>query len=252
MATTEAWVNAFIDSSFRDAADEDYIAARAAYRMNLTHPFLWNSLQAVEKYIKAILLYNRKPTGDLGHNVKKGYSRVKEITDIPFQFPSDIELFVDYINKEGPNRYRTRPANLRDDALIGLDRTAWHLRHHCFAFGGTRREPSRFAADVAALSPDGLAQRVSFKLPNGRIERILERPSEARKHLVWKNVWFGAHRRRVIMAFPLRCSWSNPVHFIRPEVYFALKDLVKFEEDVQECFEPRSTAKTQTPKKGTA
>lgn len=252
MATTDAWVNAFIDSSFRDAADEDYIAARAAYRLHLTHAFLWNSLQAVEKYIKAILLYNRKRTDDLGHDIKKGFSRLLQVKDIPFQFSPDIQLFVDYINDEGPNRYRDRPAHLRDDALIGLDRTAWHLRRHCFAFGGANRDPSQFAADVAALSGDGLAQRVSFKLPNGRIEAILERSSEARKHLVWKNFWFGARRRHVIKAFPCRSSWSRPVTFMRPEVYFALKDLVYFEKDVREHFEPGSTAKKRVPMRRTA
>ena len=56
MATTDDWVDAFIDMSFRDAADEDYIAARVAYRLELTHTFLWASLQTVEKYLKAILL----------------------------------------------------------------------------------------------------------------------------------------------------------------------------------------------------
>ena len=252
MATTDAWANAFIESSFRDAADEDYIAARAAYRMDLTHAFLWTSLQAVEKYIKAILLYNRRPTGDLGHHVTKGFGRLLEIKEIPFQFPPDTKLFVDYINDEGPNRYRGRPAHLREGALIGLDRTAWHLRRHCFAFGGADHDPARFAADVAGLSPDGLSQRVTFKLPNGRIEAILARPSEARKNLGWKNFWFGARRRRFIKSFPNRLAWTRPVTFMRPEVYFALKDLVLFEKDVREHFEPGSTTKGQGSKKGTA
>jgi hypothetical protein len=252
MATADAWANVFINSSFRDAADEDYIAARAAYRLHLNHVFLWNSLQTVEKYIKAILLYNRRPTGDLGHDVKKGFARVHEIKDIPWQFPSDIHLFVDYINDEGPNRYRGRPSYLRDDALIGLDRTAWHLRRHCFAFGGAKRDPAQFAADIATLSPDGLAQRVTFNLPNGRLEKILETPSEARKHLVWKNIWFGARRRHIIKAFPRRLSWSQPVTFMRSGAYFVLKDLVRFENDVREHFEPGSTTKKRALKKGTA
>jgi hypothetical protein len=252
MATPDAWANAFIDSSFRDAADEDYIAARAAYRMDLTHAFLWNSLQTVEKYIKAILLYNRLNTSDLSHNVKKALGRLQSIQDIPFQLPSDVQLFVDYINEEGPNRYRGRPAHLRDDALIGLDRTAWHLRRHCFAFGGANRDPQKFAADVAALSPDTLGQRVTFKLPNGRLEAILAKPSEARKHLVWKNFWFGARKRHVIKAFPHRFAWSRPVTFMRPEAYFVLKDLVQFEKDVREHFEPGSTTKKGASKQGTA
>jgi hypothetical protein len=36
---------------------------------------------------------------------------------------------------------------------------------------------------------------------------------------------------------------------MRPEVYFALKDLVWFEKDVREHFAPGSTAKKRPPKK---
>src|SRR5438552_925697 len=133
MTTTDAWANAFIESSFRDAPDQDYIAARAAYRMDLTHAFWWPSLHAVEQYTKALLLYNRRPTS-----------------------------------------------------------------------------------------------------------------------LVWKNFWFGARRRHVIKSFPTRLAWTRPVTFMRPEVYFALKDLVLFEKDVREHFEPGSTTKGQGSKKGTA
>jgi hypothetical protein len=64
----------------RDAADEDYVAARTAYRIDPTHSFLWNSLQAVEKYTKAILLYNRRPTGDLGHDVRCPEERCLSLT----------------------------------------------------------------------------------------------------------------------------------------------------------------------------
>jgi HEPN domain-containing protein len=249
MAAIDAWIDEFVNSSFRDAADEDYVAARAAYRMDLSHAFLWNSLQAVEKYIKAILLYNRRPTGDLVHNVKKGFCRLLEIREIPFQFASDTERFVDYINDEGPNRYRVRPTYLRDDALIGLDRTVWYLRRHCFAFGGTDRDPVRFAADISALSSDGLAQRVSFKLPGGRIEAILGRPSEARKNLVWKNLWFCARKRHEIKEFPWRVAWSRPISFMQPDVYFALKNLVKFDKDVCNYFEQSSTVEKPATKK---
>lgn len=91
---------------------------------------------------------------------------------------------------------------------------------------------------------------MTFRLPNGRIEKILETPSEARKHLVWKNIWFGARRRYIIKAFPQRSSWSRPVIFMRPEAYSVLKDLVQFETDVREHFEPGSTAKKRALKKG--
>lgn len=88
MVTADAWANTFIDSSFRDAADEDYIAARASYGLDLTHAFLWNSLQTVEKYIKAILLYNRRPTRDLGHDVKTGLTRQGHTLAVPERYPA--------------------------------------------------------------------------------------------------------------------------------------------------------------------
>ncbi|HCT5171431.1 TPA: HEPN domain-containing protein, partial [Enterobacter cloacae] len=47
--------------SFRDMADQDYLSARLCYKHKLNFQFLWLSQQAVEKYIKAILLYNRVP-----------------------------------------------------------------------------------------------------------------------------------------------------------------------------------------------
>src|SRR4029077_20656965 len=45
---------------FREQADQDYVVARACYRMNLREQFLWASLQACEKFLKAILLFNEK------------------------------------------------------------------------------------------------------------------------------------------------------------------------------------------------
>lgn len=46
---------------FRDAADEDYLVARIAARHSLHFQFCWSSQQALEKYLKAILLLNNEP-----------------------------------------------------------------------------------------------------------------------------------------------------------------------------------------------
>lgn len=247
MATRDAWVNAFIDTSFRDAADEDYIPARTAYRLELTHSFLWSSLQAVEKYLKAILLYNRQSTIRLGHNVSKGFARLQQVPDIPFVFPPDIKLFVDYINDEGPNRYRGFPSELRHDALLGLDRTVWHnIRRYCYNLKGTARDPDRPALELAALMRDPPQDRQHFRIPGGFLEQVLARPSERRRNLVWKHFWYGAKRRKIIKSFPHRFHWSRPVHFMRPEVYFAIKDLVQFEPAVREHLEtPQPSASTK-------
>src|SRR5262245_35009846 len=109
MSDIEGLIDALIEDSFRDVADEDYLVARIAYRHQVTQPFLWSAQQAIEKYLKAILLFNRTTTIDLGHNVVKAFARLSSIPDILFDFPPDIEKFIEYINEEGPNRYRGYP-----------------------------------------------------------------------------------------------------------------------------------------------
>jgi len=100
-----ALINDFARRSFRDTADQDYIAARVNYVANLPEPFLWCSLQAIEKYLKAILLFNDCSAKNLSHDLEKGLSRVLEIDDIDFDMPADVKRFIRYLNTFGANRY---------------------------------------------------------------------------------------------------------------------------------------------------
>src|SRR6266571_4943728 len=65
----DALVNDFAVRCFRDIADGDYIAARMACRAALVMQFLWASQQAIEKYLKGILLLNRIPAKDVRHDL---------------------------------------------------------------------------------------------------------------------------------------------------------------------------------------
>lgn len=51
-------LNEYATRSLRYTADQDYISARSSYKANLIEPFLWSSLHALEKYLKAILLFH--------------------------------------------------------------------------------------------------------------------------------------------------------------------------------------------------
>ncbi|OGP57868.1 MAG: hypothetical protein A2162_02300 [Deltaproteobacteria bacterium RBG_13_52_11b] len=73
---TLACVIDFANRSYRDSADQDYIMARQAYRMQFDSQFRWNSLQAVEKYLKAILLYNDRSTIGISHNLVEALKSV--------------------------------------------------------------------------------------------------------------------------------------------------------------------------------
>ena len=61
-----------------------------SYRNELDQQFLWNSLQAVEKYLKAILLYNGRSSKGIKHNIVKGLELVSAIDDIQFVLPDDV------------------------------------------------------------------------------------------------------------------------------------------------------------------
>ena len=58
-APEHAKINHFAIRCFRDTGDADYLAARMAMRARLAIPFLWSAEQAIEKYLKCILLLNR-------------------------------------------------------------------------------------------------------------------------------------------------------------------------------------------------
>ncbi len=57
--STAALLDDFAIRSFRDRGDQDYVSARLCYRHALIPQFHWASLQALEKYLKCILVLNR-------------------------------------------------------------------------------------------------------------------------------------------------------------------------------------------------
>jgi HEPN domain-containing protein len=132
----DALINDFVTRSFRDVADKDYIAARILHRYNLDPQFLWAALQAIEKYLKGILLYNRVSTKGLSHDIVKGLERLSRIRDIPFQIPDDVKKFITYLNGERTNRYFEHPAFVLGREIFSLDRTVWHLRRYCYWMRG--------------------------------------------------------------------------------------------------------------------
>src|SRR5215469_4201744 len=77
----EALLNGFALRSLRDVADGDYIAARLAYRADLQLQGFWASQQALEKYLKAILLFRRIP------NVRRGHSLRNLLAALEREFP---------------------------------------------------------------------------------------------------------------------------------------------------------------------
>ena len=129
---TKALYMGFVTRSFRDIADKDYLAARILYKVELGPQFLWSAHQAIEKYLKAIILYNDLSTKKIGHNLEKAFKQLDTIKEITFDFPNDIEDFIKYLNQQGNNRYFEKPAYAVGEELLMLDRTVWFIRRYYF------------------------------------------------------------------------------------------------------------------------
>lgn len=97
-------LNTFAKDVFRNQADCDYIAARANFRMQLRQQFLWSGQQALEKYLKAILLFNgqsarfRDPTvrrpREYGHDLIALFDAVRAIPIFAFELEPKDEQFL--------------------------------------------------------------------------------------------------------------------------------------------------------------
>ena len=67
----EGHKNRFVSRMFLATADQNYIIARWAALNDLYLDFFWMGLHAVEKYLKAILLFNGESAICYGHNIER-------------------------------------------------------------------------------------------------------------------------------------------------------------------------------------
>lgn len=208
-------LNTFATDIFRKQADCDYIAARANYRMKLRQQFLWSAHQAIEKYLKAILLFNGKssryytPTGaskrkDLGHNLDALIEEVRKITLLKFEIEPDDRKFLSYLSLQGgANRYLSTSAYNTFDAIHRLDRLVWHIRRYCQYIsdrGLFCREvvPGMQEAVVCSINDPSLKKSPhSFALLAGELESVIKRDPKdpTRRALLWANLFYGKKKR---------------------------------------------------------
>ncbi len=242
--TKQALINDFVNRSFRDVADKDYIAARMAYRYGLVQQFLWLALQCIEKYLKAILIYNGKDTRGIEHSLIEAYDGVLKISDINFDFPKNIEDFVKYLDAQGKNRYFEYPYYTMGEELFSLDRTVWHIRRYCFYLRSVIKKKDRDDINLFPVHLKEIQSEDMKKFPHryrifgfGSLEKIIkDKKSPIREQLVWKNFYYGTYKKKIIKRFTFRSSSGNPAHFLYPQIFPDLEKLVKFSKEVKNHF----------------
>ena len=225
----DRYINSFADQSFRDQADRDYIAARLACRFELMPQFLWASHQAVEKYFKAILLYNKINATKVGHDLKKAQVLTSRLS-FKIDLSPSSQKFMDHLAHCGEFRYIDVPYAVQGYALIDLDVLVWELRRYCQVlnvFGKVlpAGEQKRLDDAKSELLQSSSNPATKFRLSGGLLEKILENKSHpSRPALLWNNPVFGLRKRTTVRAKNLLHA-QNPLLSLYPEM---LDELLKY------------------------
>jgi len=122
----EIHLNNFALACFRDVADGDYVAARMNYRADLIRQALWSSQQAIEKYIKCLLLLCRIVWEKPNHALLKRLAELEK--HHPMQLGPEVRKFIEHIDAYGPDRYFTFPYFAGGMEILRLDQTVWEIR----------------------------------------------------------------------------------------------------------------------------
>lgn len=219
-------LNTFATDNFRNQGDCDYIAARSNFRLQLRQQFLWSAQQCIEKYLKAILLFNGQSARFVNTGSKKEYSHdlcllteaAKSVSIFKFELESNHEKFIKYLSTQGPNRYIGTTAYNLGNELKDLDSTVWHIRRYCqymtdSGLGCKNQIPGmREAVVAAALNPSHKLDPQKFTPFNGHLEKILNKPkvNPARMALVWANFFYGARKRTTVTCLTFSSSEIPP------------------------------------------
>lgn len=215
--TIDRAINNFASRSFRDMADGDYISARLACRAVLIPQFLWAAQQALEKYLKYVLLVNRIPATEVRHNI---LSALELTENLPFKIelrPQSLK-FIKHIATYGEYRYLDISYFVRGYVLLDLDMAVWDLRRYCQVIDVRGKqlpldEQILLEKANAALSESNANPPHEFRLNGGVLEKILDtKDHPAREALVWQNAFFGTRgRKHVRLRNHLRAQ-NSPLH----------------------------------------
>jgi hypothetical protein len=163
---------------FVRTADENYITARWCAMNQLHTDFAWLGVHALEKYLKAVLLYNGRQAKKQGHDILKLYRGVTSIAGkhLPKKLVKPPELVIGhwfertpegflehlYQNGNADNRYliyghdtRTEDLHMLDTLVFAIRRLICTLDDPLFDQAGMRpKTPIPSNRDVLLRQPE--------------------------------------------------------------------------------------------------
>jgi len=237
-----AWINDFAIRCFRDTGDGDYIAARLALKAGLATQAIWSGLQAVEKYLKCMLLLRRVSSKGVGHNIAEGLRLVNDRLGYDIILPNDEQAVFSHLAESGGDRYLVVSLHLLDQELSGLDSLVWRLRQYCDVLDVEHYndEPSEeiLFRNLQKIKARLGGEPVQGRLESGVLEKILsDRHSRAYEGLVWRNAMFGGGHLINSSAEDFNFVATNSPLYLNPQIVRAVSKLVHLPKGALEAFE---------------
>jgi HEPN domain-containing protein len=220
--TRHSQINDFAIQCFRDTGDADYIAARLAMRSRLAGPFLWSAEQAIEKYLKCILMLNRQQTGDLRHDIRAALKRINDSLTFDIQLSKGEQAIFDHIADWNGDRYLIMSFHLWDREVLQLDKLVWKLRQYCTPLDVSHYadQPSEqvLNENLASLEYRLDAAPKAGHVAGGKLEEIVaDKAHPAHRALVWKNLYYSLITRRKVR-FSSGLQGVNAPLWLNPEL----------------------------------
>lgn len=214
----DALLNNVALRSFRDIADGDYIAARMAYRVDLIPQALWASQQAIEKYVKCVLLLRRITWQARNHSLLGPLAELER--QYPLRLSTDSREFIAYLDTYGTDRYFTLPYFAGGFEIISLDRLAWEIRRYCIPYtrGNTPKGTPIVELDLKHIeNAENYPPQLYRSLSPGPLDAAIREASPVGAALIWKNLYFGRSARKSVKLAQRSQSANSPLA-LHPEI----------------------------------
>ncbi|WP_158549005.1 HEPN domain-containing protein [Alloalcanivorax xenomutans] len=230
-------------------ADQDYIAARLSYRHGLYSQFHWQSLQAMEKYLKAILLYNRIKAKEINHDIDKAINYTKKLPFVLKRSPTTDE-FIKHLSDFGRFRYLESSYFIEGPKLAELDKAVWEIRRYCKVLnynlvlpdGQTR---NMFCRELRAIDISDQQPRQNFEISGGLLEKILaNRDHLSRSALIWRNLFFGKAIRKKVRMRSVFHAVNAPL-YLHPEILDEVLEYIFLPKEVERAYREHGRRTTQ-------
>lgn len=249
MIAENTFLNDFAIRCFRDQADQEYILARISYRKRFFSQYHWSALQAVEKYIKAILLFNRIPSVDMGHKLCVGLNLLNQLPFINLK--KKTREMINHLDMFGCNRYLTYSYAEYKYYLADFDYAIWELRKYCRVLN----------ANYCSMSPEEINEFMNFLskvtpanvkegyIAGGTLEKILlDKGHPARKDLIWQNGYFLEKSKKKVTQPAVLSAVNSPLT-LYPQYIDTIKKYVKLSKPEIEDFRKEAARRKKESRK---